>query len=161
MLVAKYESGEIDMDTYLLGLNMIMKIDSDFIKKELTDEQYLILMGETKSATKFELDERNLTSGNYSEISSLFPAIRNGEHPEIQSAEDLYKIVSKEAIEKIIAGDRERLRINRESTRAFRLGKITKEEYDKQLDAAIHSMRDAIDASVTPEQQIYLFGYEF
>lgn len=161
MLAKKYESGEINMDTFTLGLSMIVKIDGDFVKKELTDEQYFTLMGEPKSATDFELEDSNPISGNYSEITSLFPAIRNGEHSEIQSSEDLYKVVPKEAIEKIAAGDRERLRINRESTRAFRLGKISREEYDKQLDVATQTMRDAIKAAVTPEQEVFLFGYEF
>ncbi len=161
MLTKKYESGEINMDTFTLGLSMIMKIDSDFVKTELTDEQYFTRIGEPKSDTDFELEESNPTSGNYSEIASLFPAIRNGEHPEIQSAEDLYKVIPKEAIEKIAAGDRERLRVNRESTRAFRLGKISQEEYDKQLDVATQAMRDAIKSAVKPKQEVFLFGYEF
>lgn len=161
VLTLKYESGEINMETFTFGLSMIVKIDGDFVKKELTDEQYFALMGESKSATNFELTGSVPMDGDYSEIISLFPALRNGEHPEIQSAEDLYKVIPREAIERITTGDKERLRINRESTRAFRLGKISQEEYDKQLEGATQILRDAINDAVTTEQEIFLFGYKF
>lgn len=157
----KYESGELSMDGFTFGLNVIIKIGDDFVKEKLTNEQYFTLMGQSKADLAFDVPDFSDSTHGYSEITSLFPAIRNGEHPEIQSAEDLYKVVPKEAIEKIKVGSRERLRIQRESTRAFRLGKILQKEYDEQTDVSYRVMRDAIKSAVTPKQEIFLFGYEF
>lgn len=160
-LIEKENFGEINMDGFTFGLNMIVKMYNDPLVERLTDEQYTALMGQSKTDLTFDIPDFSDSTRGYSEITSIFPAIRNGEHPEIQSAEDLYKVVPKEAIEKIIAGTRERSKIQREAVRAFRLEKISEKEYEKQIEASTQVMRDAINSAVTPEQEMFLFGYEF
>lgn len=157
----EYEFGRIDMDGFSLGLNILVKMRDDSAKEKLTDEQYFIFMGEEKSNIHIHIPDVSESTYGYSDILAIFPAIRNGEHPEIRSSADLYGVISKESIEKIKSGSKKMLRFQRESTRAFRLGKISQEEYDKQLDAATQAMRDAIKSAVTPEQEMFLFGYEF
>lgn len=157
----KEESGEIDMDGFDFGLGILVEGYSEFLQEKLTDDQYLSYEGQRKSDFRAEFPEFSSSTNGYSKITSIFPTIRNGEHPEIQSSEDLYKVVPKEAIEKIIAGTRERSKIQREAVRAFRLEKISEEEYEKQVEASTQAMRDAINGAVTPEQEMFLFGYEF
>lgn len=157
----KEESGEIDMDGFIFGLSIIIELSDNFERDRLSDEQYMALMGVAKGELLSPLSQFSESTNGYSKITSLFPAIRNGEHPEIRSAEDLYRVVPKEAIEKIIVGSRERLRIQREAVRAFRLEKISEEEYEKRVEASTQAMRDAINDAVTPEQEVFLFGYEF
>ncbi len=157
----KYDRSEIDMDGFNFGLSFLVEGMIQFWKENLTDEQYISYTGEKKSDMATSLSEESESTNGYSDITAIFPVIRNGEHPEIQSPEDLYKVVPKESIEKIKAGEKERSRIQREAIRAFRLEKISKEEYEKQIEASTQAMRDAINNAVTPEQEIYLFGYEF
>ena len=157
----KEESGEINMDGFDFGLGILVEDYSKFLQEKLTDDQYLSYEGQRKPDFRSEFPGFSSSTNGYSKITSIFPTIRNGEHPEIQSAEDLYKVVPKEAIEKIIAGTRKRSKIQREAVRAFRLEQISEEEYEKQIEASTQAMRDAIDGAVTPEQEIFLFGYEF
>ncbi len=160
-LLEKEESGEIDMDGFDFGMGVIVELDDNFTREQLSDEEYRSLMGVAKDELHPLWSEFSRSTKGYSKITSIFPTIRNGEHPEIQSSEDLYKVVPKEAIEKIIAGTRERSKIQREAVRAFRLEQISEKEYERQIEASTQAMRGAINNAVTPEQEIYLFGYEF
>lgn len=160
-LSEKEEFGEIDMDGFTFGFSILVEDRYKFLQEKLTDDQYLSYEGQKKSDFRSEFPEFSSSTNGYSDITATFPAIRNGEHPEVQSPEDLYKVVPKEAIEKIKAGEKERSRIQREAVRAFRLEKISKEEYEKQVEASTQAMRDAINGAVTTEQEVFLFGYEF
>lgn len=160
-LSEKEEFGEIDMDGFAFGFSILVEDRYKFLQEKLTDDQYLSYEGQKKSEFRSEFPEFSSSTNGYSDITATFPAIRNGEHPEIQSPEDLFKVVPKEAIEKIKAGEKERSRIQREAVRAFRLEKISEEEYEKQVEASTQAMRDAINGAVTTEQEIFLFGYEF
>lgn len=155
-----YDTGKINMDGFLFGSNVILEMYDNAVRSQLSDDQYLAFMGMTKNDPLF-LPQFSESTHGYSDITSIFPAIRNGEHPEIQSSEDLYKVIPKETIEKIKVGEKERSRIQRKAVRAFRLGKISEEEYEKQIEASTQAMRDAIKSAVTPEQEMFLFGYEF
>jgi hypothetical protein len=104
--------------------------------------------------------EKSDSTNGFAAIVSLFPPIRNGKYPEIQSAEDVYRRVPRSAIEKISLGSKERLRIQQEAIRDLRLERISKEVYKKRLEEGAKIMRDTVKTAVTPEQEEFLFGDE-
>ncbi len=107
VLSDKYNRSEIDMDGHGFGLSVLVESMLLFSKENLTDEQYLLYEGERKSHTVTSFPEKSDSTNGFAAIISLFPPIRNGKYPEIQSAEDVYRRVPRSAIEKISLGSKE------------------------------------------------------
>ena len=156
----KYNQGEIDMDGHDFGLSVLVEGMFLFSKENLTDEQYLLYEGEKKSDTVASFPEKSDSTNGFAAIVSLFPPIRNGKYPEIQSAEDVYRRVPRSAIEKISIGSKERLRIQQEAIRDLRLERISREVYKNRLEEGAKIMRDTVKTTVTPKQEEFLFGDE-
>ena len=160
MLTAKYESGGVDMDRYLMGLEEVIRADTETLARTLTDEQYMTLMGESKGE-RFPERGRDpiVPTEGYTEMLSLFPALRDGERAEVSSSQDVYKVVSKEAIDEVARLSRERLRVQRELQHAFLAGDIQEEALKLGLDRARQTASDKIDAVLSPEQELFLYGH--
>jgi hypothetical protein len=160
MLVAKYESGEIDMDQYLAGLEEVIRADNETLVRELTDEQYMTLMEESKGE-RFSERKRGaiVPTDGYNEMLSLFPALRNGEWVGIASSVDVYKIVPKEMIEEVMRINREELYVQRILRHAYLAGDIQEETLQLSLDNVRQIANDKIDAILSPEQELFLYGH--
>ncbi len=160
MLTAKYESGEVDMDRYLMGLEEVVRADTETLAQALTDEQYMTLMGESKGE-RFPERGRDpiVPTEGYTEMLSLFPALRNGERTEVASSPDVYKVVPKEMVDEVTRISREELRVQRELQHAFLAGDIKEEALKLGLDRARQTASDRIDSVLSPEQELFLYGH--
>lgn len=159
MLTLKYESGEVDMDRYLMGLEEVIRADIETLARELTDEQYMALLGEAKGERFPERDSESFVSTEgYAEMLSLFPALRNGERTEVSSSSDVYRVIPKETIDAVARISREEMRTQRELQHAFLAGDMEEDVFLLGLDSARQKASDEIDAILSPEQELFLYG---
>lgn len=158
-LQRKYALGEIDFDTYMLGMEEMARMDKEVVVRNLSDDEYLKLMGEPKAARGlFETyPNEALPPVGYLEMQSLFPGLRN-DHPEMQSAEDVYQVVPKETAEEVIRINRDDLLRQRELQQDFLAKRISEEEYSQELDALREVTNERINSILSVSQKAFLFG---
>ncbi len=159
ILQQKYAVGEIDFDTYMLGMEEMARMDKEVVVRNLSDEEYLKLMGEPKTARGlFETyPSEALPPVGYLEMQSLFPALRN-DHPEVQSIEDVYSVVPKETVAEVLHINREDLLRQRELQQDFLAKRISEEDYNRELDALRETTSDRINSILSVSQKVFLFG---
>lgn len=159
MLDQMHDAGKINMDSYQLGLRELLRADKEVLGKVLSDEEYMTLTGETKADRSFEPEGTPVSSQGYSDMTSLFPALRNGERTEVSSSADVYKVVPREKVNEVIRINRERSRLQRENYQSFLAGDIPEEEFESRNTRIRQEASDRIDIVITPEQELFLYGH--
>ena len=91
-------------------------------------------------------------------MTSLFPALRNGERAEVSSSADVYKVVPREKVDEVIRINREWSRLQRENYHAFLAGDISEMEFELNDTRIKEEESVKIDAVITPEQELFLYG---
>jgi hypothetical protein len=158
MLDQALYSGTINMDSYQLGLRELLRADKEVLGRVLSDEEYTALMGESKTDSSFEPESVPISSQGYSDMTSLFPALRNGDRTEVSSSADVYKMVSMEKVDEVIRINREQARLQRESRHSFLAGDISEREFESNDARIRQEANDRIDAVLSPEQERFLYG---
>lgn len=158
MLNRKQDMGEIDMDVYLLGLREIARMDNDVVASLLNDEQYVKLMGSRKDEVSFNSHYDTVSTEGFSEATSVFTAIRNGEHPEVRSMEDLYGTVPRDVVETVMRASREHSFWQREIQHAYLAGDISEQQLRSWMDIARQEVVVRIEEVLDPEQEMFLYG---
>lgn len=159
MLDQVHDVGTINMDSYQLGLRELLRADKEALGKILSDEEYMTLMGESKADSSFEPEGAPISTEGYSDMTSLFPALRNGERAEVSSSADVYKVVPREKINDVLRINRERSRLQRENYQSFLAGDIPEGEFESRNTRIRQEASDRIDAVLTPEQELFLYGH--
>lgn len=154
-----YAVGTIDFDFYMLAMEEMARMDKEVVARNLSDAQYVSLMGEPKTARGlFETyPNEALPAAGYLEMRALFPGIRN-EHQEVRSPEDVYRVVPKEVVEEAIRIDRGNLLRQRELQRRFLGKKISQEDFDRELDVLREETEAKMRAVLSEYQLSFLFG---
>lgn len=159
MLDQMYESNfSMSMDSYELGLREIVRMYQDSLAQVLDDEQYLAMNDESKTDRFLGREVQSAHSENYSEMTSLFPALRNGDRSEVSSSADVYKVVPLESVDMVRRISRERSRLQRENHHLFLAGDIPEEEFESRNTRIRQEANDKIDAILSPEQERFLYG---
>ncbi len=158
MLDQMHDAGVINMDSYQLGLRELLRSDKEALVRILSDEEYMTLMGESKADRSFEPEGIPISSQGYSDMTSLFPALRNGERAEVSSSADVYKVVPREKVDEVIRINREWSRLQRENYHAFLAGDISEMEFELNDTRIKEEESVKIDAVITPEQELFLYG---
>lgn len=159
MLDQMYESSfSMSMDSYELGLREIVRTYQDSLAQVLDDEQYLAMNDESKTDRFLGRGVQLAHSENYSEMTSLFPALRNGDRAEVSSSADVYKVVPSESVDVVRRISRERSRLQRENHHLFLAGDIPEEEFESRNTRIRQEANDRIDAVLSPEQEQFLYG---
>lgn len=159
MLDQAHDAGTITMDSYEIGLREQFRLYKEVLEKTLSDEEYMTLMGETKTDRSFEPEGTPVSTEGYSDMTSLFPALRNGERTEVSSSADVYKVVPREKVNEVIRINREWSRLQRENYHAFLAGDISETEFESNDVRIQREGRDKVDAVLTPEQELFLYGH--
>ncbi len=158
MLDQMLHAGAINMDSYQLGLRELLRADKEALGKILSDEEYMTLMGESKADRSFEPEGTPVSTEGYSDMTSLFPALRNGERTEVSSSADVYKVVPQEKVDDVIRISREWSRRERENYQAFLAGERNEREFELNQARIQKEAGDKIDTVLSPEEELFLYG---
>lgn len=159
MIDQALDAGTINMDAYDLGLMEVLRSYKEGMSKTLSDEQYMALMGESKADRSFESEGTPVSSQGYADMTSLFPALRNEGRTEVSSSADVYKVVPKERVDEVMRISREQSRLQRENYHVFLAGDMPEEEFESRNTRIRQEASDKIDAVLTPEQELFLYGH--
>lgn len=158
MLDQMLHAGAINMDSYQLGLRELFRVNKEVMGSALSDEEYMALMGESKADSSFEPEGAPISTEGYSDMTSLFPALRNGERAEVSSSADVYKVVPQKKVDEVIRISREWSRRERENHHAFLAGEKDEKEFELNQARIQKEAGDKIDAVLSPEEELFLYG---
>lgn len=159
LLQRKYALGEIDFDSYRMGMEEMARLDKEVVSRNLTDSQYEALMNEPKTARGlFEVySNEALPPQGLSELQSLFPRLRD-EEMRNSSVETVYSVVPKNVLDEVVRVNREDLLRQQELREELLSGRISREDFYRESDVSRNLMREWTNALLSNQQKEFLFG---